>query len=196
MFVQSVSSRGGLLRLFNRRSSLAEKVGLATLFAAFLLVSAQSVFAHEFKVGSIEIGHPWTRATPPGAAVGGGYLTISNEGSTDDRLISATADVTGRVEIHEMAVKDGIMTMRALPDGLLIPAGQTVKLDPGGFHIMFLDLKKPFVKGQSFSGTLTFEKAGTVKVSYAIEAIGATAGEEPGAGDHDHDAMPGMDMSK
>jgi copper(I)-binding protein len=82
-----------------------------------------------------------------------------------------------------MAVKDGVMTMRQLPDGLPIPAKGAVALKPGSYHLMFLDLKHPLKKGEPFSGTLTFEKAGTVAVTFAVEDIGAT---DPAQGGHDH----------
>ncbi|MCX5512494.1 hypothetical protein C3941_04645 [Kaistia algarum] len=186
------STGASALRFARRFRSIEERIGLTAFAAALLLFSAQSAFAHEFKIGSIEIEHPWTRATPPGAAVGGGYVEITNDGDTADRLVSATADIAGRVEIHEMKVEDGVMKMAPLPDGVPIPAKETVKLAPGGYHIMFMQLKGPLKKGDKIPGTLTFEKAGTVKVEFAVEAIGAKAPEEAG---HD-DTMPGMDMSK
>lgn len=174
---------------FRRFRSVEERVGIAVFAAALIFVPAQSVFAHEFKIGSIEIEHPWTRATPPGAAVGGGYVEITNDGDTADRLVSATADIAGRVEIHEMKVEDGVMKMAPLPDGVPIPAHETVKLAPGGYHIMFMQLKGPLKKGEKIPGTLTFEKAGTVKVEFAVEAIGAAA--PAGGGEHDMNNMDG-----
>lgn len=77
-----------------------------------------------------------------------------------------------------MAVKDGIMTMRPLPGGLDIPAGGTVTLKPGGYHIMFLDLKTPLKEGTKVDGTLTFEKAGTVAVQYQVDAVGASSSSD------------------
>lgn len=186
------STGASVLRFARRFRSIEERIGLTAFAAALLLFSAQTAFAHEFKIGSIEIEHPWARATPPGAAVGGGYLELTNDGDAADRLVSATAEIAGRVEIHEMKVEDGVMKMAALPDGLPIPAHESVKLAPGGYHIMFLQLKGPLVKGTKIPGTLTFEKAGTVNVEFAVEAIGAKA---PDATGHDH-SMPGMDMSQ
>ncbi|MEP9349426.1 copper chaperone PCu(A)C [Xanthobacter sp. KR7-225] len=150
----------------------AAAVGAAAL-------AAPMATAHEFKAGSIEIEHPWSRATPGGAKVAAGYLVLKNAGAAD-RLVSATAPFAGRVEIHEMAMKDGVMTMRPLADGLAIPAGGTVAFKPGGYHIMFMDLKQPLKEGTLVDGTLTFEKAGTVKVQYKVEAVGA------GASGHKH----------
>ena len=140
-------------------------------FAAALLL-AQAASAHEFKFGDLTIAHPWSRATLPGAKVAAGYLTVKNAGSSPDRLISMTADISGKAEIHEMTVKDGVMTMRPITGGLEIPAGGELKLEPGSYHIMFMELKAPAVEGVKFPGTLTFEKAGTVNVEFAVEKAG------------------------
>lgn len=87
--------------------------------------------------------------------------------------MSATAEIAALTQVHEMAIDDkGIMTMQELADGLTIPAGGEVTLKPGSYHIMFMKLKEPAKEGQSFKGTLTFEKAGTVDVEYAVEAMG------------------------
>ena len=151
---------------------------IAALSAAALasaLLFSQAATAHEFKQGDLTIGHPWSRATLPGAKVAAGYLTVKNAGSTPDRLISVTADIAGKGEIHEMTVKDGVMNMRPLADGLEIPAGGEVKLEPGSYHLMFMGLKEPAVEGVKFPGTLTFEKAGTVKVEFAVDKAGGEA---------------------
>lgn len=132
--------------------------------------------AASFKVGALVIDAPWTRATPGGAKVGGGYLRITNTGTTPDKLVGGSLTEAGRFEVHEMAVKDGVMTMRPLTAGLEIAPGQTVELKPGGYHVMFMDLKAPLTEGQSVKGTLVFEKAGTVDVTYEVRGIGAGAG--------------------
>ncbi len=147
------------------RTSLA----IAAMALAASLSFAPAASAHEFKQGDLTIGHPWSRATLPGAKVAAGYLTVKNAGSTPDRLISVTAGIADKGEIHEMAVKDGVMTMRPLADGLEIPAGGEVKLEPGSYHLMFMGLKEPAVEGVKFPGTLTFEKAGTVQVEFAVD---------------------------
>ena len=132
-----------------------------------------AIAAHEFKLGSLEISHPWARATPTGATVAGGYLKITNKGTTPDRLVGGTAAFAGRFEIHEMKMVDGVMQMRPLPAGLEIKPGETVELKPGSYHVMFMALKEPLKQGQTVKGTLNFEKAGTVAVEYTVEAIGA-----------------------
>ncbi len=134
------------------------------------------------RLGALVIEAPWTRATPAGAKVGGGYMTITNTGTMPDRLIGGTFPLAGRFEVHEMAVTNGVMTMRELARGLEIAPGQTVELKPGGLHLMFLDLTAQLRQGQPIRGTLVFEKAGTVEIEYQVAPIGARAP----AGAHAH----------
>ncbi|HMN72879.1 MAG TPA: copper chaperone PCu(A)C [Rhodoblastus sp.] len=160
------------------------KTVLKTALAAAIL-SGASVLAH---AGDIALDHPWSRATPAGAPVGAGYVTLKNTGAAADKLLSATApDVAGKVEIHEMSMDNGVMKMRPV-NGLEIPAGKSVELKPGGYHIMFMQLKHPLKAGETVKGVLTFEKAGAVPVEYKVEAMGAGhAGgghDMKGMGDH------------
>lgn len=143
---------------------------LAPLMAIASLTSAS---AHDFSVGDIKIGHPWTRATPGGAKVAGGYITIENSGAKPDRLIGGTMEASGRVELHEMSVTDGIMRMRELPTGVVVHAGGRVEMKPGGYHIMFFDLQRPLKQGEKVAGTLVFESAGAVKVEFQVDAMGS-----------------------
>ena len=153
----------------------------ATLIAA-LVVAPTALFAHHYTVGAIEIGHPWSRATPAGAQVAVGYLVLKNTGTSPDRLVAVTSGISDKGEIHEMAVDgDGVMTMRLLTQGLEIPAGGEFELKPGGYHLMFTGLKQPAKEGVKFPGTLTFEKAGTVDVEFAVESMG---GKEPDHAGH------------
>ena len=150
-------------------------------FAGFVLLlvffaCVPGAFAHGFKVGDLEIGHPWSRATPPGAKVAGGYFTVTNKGSTPDRLLSISSDICDKAELHEMSVKDGVMTMRPVSGGLEIPAGGKVALKPGAYHLMFTGLKRQPKQGEKFPATLTFEKAGSVKVEFAVEGMGEMGG--------------------
>lgn len=151
----------------NSRGVRAAFIGLTGL-----LLAATQALAHGYKIGDLEIAHPWSKATLPGAKVAGGYLVIKNNGATADRLVSVTGAISGKTEIHEMKVTDGIMTMRPVADGIEIPAGGEVKLEPGGYHIMFMELNGPAVEGVKFPGTLTFEKAGTVDVEFAVDKAG------------------------
>lgn len=149
------------------------KAFLAVL-AALCVSLGGTALAHDYTVGALKIDHPWSRATPGGAKVGAGYLTIANTGPAADRLVSVSAPtIAGRTEIHEMAIANGVMTMRPLDAGIAIPAGGKVEFKPGGYHVMFMELKQPLKQDGRFKGTLTFEKAGSVEVEFAIEAVGA-----------------------
>ena len=157
---------------------------LRAALAAAILV-ATPVFAHNgvIHLGELNISLPFTRATLPNAPVGGGFLTIENTGTEADRLVSAASTVAGATQIHEMAMEGDVMKMRQLVDGLEIPAGETVVLAPGGFHIMFMGLKQAFVEGETVAVTLTFEKAGSVEVLLPVEAAAADA---PATMEHAH----------
>lgn len=160
-----------------RASSVAEAIAIVYLALILVFAAGQPLLAHEFKAGEIEIGHPWSRATPQGAKVAVGYLKLTNAGAEADRLVSVSGEIAGRTEIHEMTVdENGVMTMRPVEGGIDIPAGGTVELKPGGLHIMFLDLKQAAIEGVKFKGTLTFEKAGPVDVEFAVDAMGGDAG--------------------
>ncbi len=143
--------------------------------ASLLAVAAAPAGAQEMKAGDLVISQPWSRATPAGAKVAGGYLTIENKGSAPDRLVAGSGDVAGRVEIHEMAMNNGVMTMRPLDKGLMIEPGKTVKLAPGGYHLMLMDLKGPLKQGEKVPVTLEFEKAGKVTLSLDVQGVGAQA---------------------
>src|SRR5260370_10401061 len=137
------------------------------------------------QAGDRVITEAWSGATPGGAKIGSGYLTIENKGSAPDRLISGSADVADKVQIHEMATTNGVMTMRPLDNGLTIEPGKTVKLAPGGYHLMLFDLKSPLKQGDKVPVTLEFEKAGKVKLSLDVQGIGAQApAGAGGAGSH------------
>ncbi|TXJ10553.1 MAG: DUF1775 domain-containing protein [Afipia sp.] len=132
-----------------------------------------------YKIGDLVVVSPWTRATPGGARIAGGYLKVTNNGTSADRLTGATTASADRVEIHEMSMTDGVMKMRPLADGLTIKPGETVELKPGGFHMMFMDIKQPLKQGETLKATLTFEKAGKLDVRFNVNAIGAGAGAAP-----------------
>jgi copper(I)-binding protein len=160
---------------------------LAILVAAPVFSSAVAAAdASDISVGALKIENAFARPTPGGATVAVGYLTIINGASTPDRLVSATSDISAKTQIHEMKMDNGIMEMRELPDGLPIPAGATVTLQPGGYHMMFVDIKHPVTPGDVIHATLTFEKAGRVDVPFkAAPSMGAMS---PG------NAMGGMKM--
>jgi uncharacterized protein YcnI/copper(I)-binding protein len=139
-----------------------------------------------YKVGSLTIEAPWARATPGGAKVAGGFMKITNTGKEPDRLIGGTVPFAGRFEVHEMAMNNGVMTMRELSKGLEIKPGETVELKPGGYHLMFMDLKQGLKEGEAVKGTLVFEKAGKVDVEYKVGPIGGGAPSGGAGGGHSH----------
>src|SRR4029079_12729624 len=148
---------------------------MLTCVAALLVVAAAPACAQEARAGDLVITQAWSRATPGGARIAGGYLTIENKGSTPDRLLRGTADVSGKVEVHEMAMNNGVMTMRELDKGLAIEPGKTVKLAPGGLHLMLMDLKSALKQGDKVPLTLEFEKAGKAALSLDMQGVGAQA---------------------
>ena len=168
---------------------------LGAVLTASVLTAAPAR-AEDVKAGDLVITQAWSRATPGGAKTGGGYLTIENKGTASDRLIGGSADVAGKVEVHEMTMNNGVMTMRPADKGLAIEPGKTVKLAPGGFHLMLMDLKGPLKKGDKLPITLEFEKAGKVQVSFDVQAVGAQGpGAASGGGMEMKKMSPGMKMS-
>ena len=158
---------------------------LLAALVAFAPVHAPAQEAAEpasLALGKLVLSGPFSRATLPGAPVAAGFLSVTNAGAEDDRLVSATSDVAGDTQIHEMAMVGDVMRMRPLADGLPVPAGATVTLSPGGVHLMFMDLRRPLVEGETVEVTLTFERAGRITVPLAIGASDADAPAETRAG--------------
>jgi copper(I)-binding protein len=130
--------------------------------------------AQQFKVNSIVIEQPWMRATPAGADVAGGYMTITNTGSEPDRLIGGALPQAGRFAVHEMKMSGNVMHMREVQGGLVIEPGQKLELNPNsGYHLMFMNVREPLKRGDTLKGQLRFEKAGLVDVEYRVEGVGA-----------------------
>jgi copper(I)-binding protein len=161
------------------------------LLAAFLTLAGGAALAKTYTVGSIEIGNPWARATPKGAPVGGAYMTITNKGAEADRLISVASPAASQIEVHQMSMDNGVMSMRPVPGGLEIKPGQTVVLNPESFHLMLMGLKQPLAQGEHIKATLNFAKAGKLEVEFVVESMGAQgpsaampAGMDHGAMDH------------
>ena len=165
-------------------------VALFSAFASPALVHAMSGMAMPssvVKIGDIEIGNGYSRATLPGAPVGAGFMTITNTGTTDDTLIAAASDIAGDVQLHNMRVENDVMKMYEMEGGIPIPAGQTVTLAPGGLHVMFMQMKGQLVEGEDVKVTLTFARAGTVDVVLAVRDV--AAGNMGGMGATDAGAM-------
>ena len=151
--------------------------------AMLFLAAASPLLAAVTTAGKLVIDQPWSRQTAPTQKVGGGFLIITNKGAADDRLIAATSPIAGEVQLHTMSMDGGVMRMRQLKDGIAIPAGESVALKPGGYHLMFMQLKRPLKLGNRFPVTLRFQRQGAVKVSFKVEPVGFS-GSEAGHGQH------------
>ncbi len=150
------------------------RVALSGLLVSIVLLAVPAQAVDDIGVKqALSVKQAWSRATPKGAQVAGGYLTIENRGTAADRLISAATPAATRIEIHEMTTLDGIMVMRAIEGGLVIPPGESVTLAPGGSHLMFIGLAAPFTEGQHIDGALMFERAGKIDVSFDVGGVGA-----------------------
>jgi periplasmic copper chaperone A len=156
--------------------------GLVGCVLAAMQLAAGIARAADYEVGPIHIAQPWARATPKGASSGAGYMTVTNTGTTPDRLTCVASEAAMQCQIHTMTMEGGVMKMRPVEDGLEIPPGGTIALKPGGLHMMFVDLKHPLEQGKIVEATLKLEKAGTVKVEFPIVAIGAAAPGVPAGG--------------
>lgn len=146
--------------------------------AVGLLAFSLPALAHDYRIGALKIDHPWSRATPGGAKVAGGFLRITNTGTEADRLIGGSAEIAKIFEVHEMKMEGNVMKMRALEKGLEIKPGETVELKPGGYHVMFIDITAPFKEGEKIKGQLVFEKAGKIDVDFNIEGRGTPGGHD------------------
>jgi copper(I)-binding protein len=142
----------------------------ASILAAAVIGLSGAASAHEYKVGPIEIGHPWARATT--INVTAAFMTLHNTGKTADRLVSVSTPVAKKAALHVMAMKNGVARMHRV-DGIAVAPGKTVVLEPGGFHIMLMGLRYPVKKGFKVPLTLRFEKAGIITVRAEVAKPGA-----------------------
>ncbi len=139
--------------------------------AVFIALTTTAAVGHGYKLGTMEIIHPWTRATSPAAKIAAGFLKVKNNGPRPDFLIAATSDATGRIEIHRSKVENGVAEMRPV-ERLEIKPGETLELAPGGLHLMFIELKRPLVEKERVKGTLVFKSAGSIEIEYVISPAG------------------------
>ena len=156
------------------------------LLAALLLPGA--ALAHEYTLGEITVDHPMIFETPANAPVAGGYMTIINEGP-DDVLVAVRVapEVAGMMQLHEMTMSDGIMRMSEVEGGIALPSGETVTLEQGGLHVMFMQLRDRLVDGDEIPATLVFEEAGELDVIFDVEPRGGRAHDGMDHGDHGSD---------
>lgn len=151
------------------------------LVAAFLCV-AWPAAAQVATIGDIRIDAPMLRETPPNAPVAAGFLTLSNAGAEDDAFVSASVDAAAAsaVTLHAMSMQDGVMTMDEVPDGIALPAGETVILAPGDLHLMIQDLAAPLIAGGTLPVTLVFARAGEVKLDFPVLTLAEIRGAGKG----------------
>ena len=157
-----------------------------TTFAAVL--TAATLVSTAAAAADIKVEKPWARASAGMAKAGAAFLSIHNSGAAADRLVGAKADVSKKVELHTHIKESDLMKMRQV-EAIDVPAGETVMLQPGGNHVMFMGLNGPFKEGEYFPLTLVFEKAGEVTVDVAVQGAGAKGMEHNQM--HDHGGMKG-----
>jgi periplasmic copper chaperone A len=157
----------------DRRLHLFKPAPFKLAMMLAIMAQAPLSYASDYKIGNLVIVQPWSRATPATAKVGGGYVVISNTGSDEDTLLAAETEVSQRTEFHSMSMNGDVMKMAKVAEPLVVKPGQSISFEPGGLHIMLLDLKAGLKQGQTFKGTLSFERAGTVEVEFLVGKIGA-----------------------
>lgn len=154
--------------------------------SAILAAAVLPAQAQDYQAGALRIDNPIARPTRPGQPSSAAYMTIENSGKTPDRLIGARSPIAKNTEIHSMIMDGNVMKMREVP-AIDIQPETTVVMQPGdGYHVMMLGLKKALKPGDKFPLTLTFEKAGKVELSVAVEDIGASHKAHPATGGHHH----------
>jgi copper(I)-binding protein len=178
-----------------RGGDSARYIGYAILLVALLFIVIGVASAHEYSNNGVTVTHPWARATPGGAKVGGAYLEMKAATGRNDRLVGARTAVAGSVELHTHAMDGGVVRMRRV-NAIPVRGGGSVVLKPGGFHLMLMDLKAPLKEGDLLKLTLVFETAGEIEVEATVEPIGAmgphgfdkqpTTGAPAKAGSHKH----------
>ena len=146
-------------------------------------LSLTPAFAAPRAGAAVTINHAWAPPTPPSAPTALGYLTITNPGAKPDRLLSLSSPAAASVGLHLMSMDGGVMRMRPVQGGLVVPAGGAVQLEPGGYHLMFEGLKHPFKSGDHVPLKLRFQRSGVIGATLDVAQAGA-------------DAMPGMAMPR
>jgi len=166
------------VRLFGFVSALVLTAGLHT-----------ASWANDDKLGNLTLTDAWVRASVPGQINGAGYLQINNAGNAEDKLVGVSSDAALRIELHSVVTEQGVAKMREV-NSISIPANSMVKLAPGGYHIMFLQLTGPFKQDGTVPVTLKFEKAGEVRVGFQVKPSTYNPSANDAHGGHAH--TPGM----
>jgi len=151
--------------------------------AIFAAIAAWPVAAHDYKLGSLEIGHPWARPTTAQAQAGAAFLAIANKGGVADRLLGVSSPVAEAAELHNHFMDGTVMRMRPV-EAIEIAVGSAVELTPGGLHVMLFGLKRQLKEGATFPLTLRFEKAGEIVVDVQVEKLSGPPASNPGQHRH------------
>lgn len=140
---------------------------MRSILAALVLSLPLPALAHDYSAGPLNIAHPVVPETPPPARTAAGYLSITNNGDEADALVAIQSDLPS-TSIHRSEILNGVATMSPVAR-LEIAAGETVTLEPGGLHVMFMGLEAPFAAEERIPATLVFERAGPVEVVFHVE---------------------------
>ena len=140
-------------------------------FSLLIIIAPSALTAHEFAQKNITVDHPWSKPTPPISEYGVAYFNVSNSGQADDQLleIKISRDIARSASIHDVIHDGGMMRMREISNGRKIPAGDTIKFQPGSSHIMLEGLPKPLKLDEKFTIELIFANAGKVPGEIWVE---------------------------
>lgn len=151
------------------RSTFHTAPGLSVIALFTVTLSGLVAASHDARSADVSVQHAWAPATPPKATIGNGYMTIFNSSAEPDHLLAATAEVSRTAEIDGLRRADSSPHMEQLLN-LDVPAGGSIELQPGSYHVLLRNLKKPLTPGETFRGTLTFARSGVISVEYKVEA--------------------------
>ena len=150
------------------------------VFLSLFMVATSAYADQEIKFGKLKIEDPYARATVPAQKAGGAFVKIKNTGAAD-KLIAVSSPVAKEMQLHTMSMEGNVMKMREVK-AIDIPANGAVELQPGGFHLMLIDLKSQLKAGDQIPVKLKFEKAGELEVKFQVKDMRPAHGQ-PG---HDH----------
>jgi len=168
-----------------------QTLAAASLLALLLLPTLG--LSQDYQIGTLAVEQAWARESPPTVTNGAAFMTITNRGTSSDRLVSAEAEVSERVELHTHLMDDGVMRMRQV-DSIELKPGEVTQLKPGGLHVMFIGLKAPFKAGEQVPVTLRFEQGGSLEIDVPVKTMDQAGAmmQEHGAAAHDHGASDGQ----
>jgi copper(I)-binding protein len=163
---------------------------LLTLLTLVFSIASNAASEH-----TLHVGHVWARATPPGASVGAAYFVLHNAGHEHDRLLAIESTVARTAQMHTSELTGEMMKMKRL-DGVDVDSGKSVEFAPGGHHVMLVGLHGPLTEGDSFTMTLSFDKAGPVTVDVKILGAGAMTSQHSHTSDEHAEHGGGTDADE